>query len=46
MSKSNITSNTGNASVTQQGHTTDGAFGSDPMTKKRYGGSVRDLKRS
>jgi hypothetical protein len=38
------TSNGKPVNIVRQGHTTDGAFGSDPGVRKRFGGAVRDLK--
>ncbi len=43
MPKPTIQSKTGNAQIKKQGHTTDGAHGSDPNKQPRFGGKVREL---
>ncbi len=38
-----IKSNTGNAQIKKQGHTTSGAFGSSPSKQARFGSKPKDL---
>jgi hypothetical protein len=40
-----IKSKTGNAGITRQGHTSSGAYGTSVSRKRRYGTTVRDLKK-
>lgn len=42
--QASIKSNTGNAQIIRQGHTTDGKFGSSPDRKVKGASSTRDLK--
>lgn len=39
-----IKSKTGNASITKQGHTHDGQFGTDPHKQPKGRGPAQDLK--
>lgn len=39
-----IKSNTGNAQIKKQGHTTSGSFGDSPSKKAKWGTNPKDLK--
>lgn len=43
MANADIKSNTGNAQIKKQGHTTNGQFGTDPNFDGKVKKSVRDL---